>query len=107
MTWTKLDDGFHSHPKVLAAGLEAVGLHTLALSYSSQYLTDGHVGRAFVERHAGRRADRLAQQLVDAGLWEPNGGDEWVIHDYLEFNPSREQITARRRADSNRKRSGR
>jgi len=32
--------------------------------------------------------------------------DGWLLHDYLEMNPSREKVMATRRADSDRKRNG-
>ena len=105
MTWVKLDDSFADHPKVLQAGLPAVGLYVIALAHSSRHLTDGHITDAFVDRSAGRQAGTLAQALVTAGLWTRNG-DGWDIHDYLDFNPSRDTILQRRRQDSSRKRTG-
>jgi hypothetical protein len=97
MTWAKVCDTAHSHPKMLEAGLEAVGLWTLALSHCAAYLTDGHVKRSAAERLAGAHLDRLAGRLVHVGLWEVHpSGDGWQVHDFLEFNPSRAAAVALR-----------
>lgn len=99
MTWSKVGDELHSHPKAVEADLEAMGLWVLALSHCGAYLTDGHVKRSAALRIAGdpARLDRLAGDLVRVGLWEPHpSGDGWQIHDYLEFNPSREEVLAAR-----------
>jgi hypothetical protein len=98
MPWFKLDDNFHLHPKVHDAGNAAVGLWVRCGTYSAQYLTDGHVP-AKVVREYGRSAEIKA--LVAARLWVPNG-DGFVIPDYLEYNPSREQVLARRATDAER-----
>lgn len=108
--WVRIDDQMHSHPKVIRAWQacgESLGLHLLALSYAGCHLTDGHVSVAFVRYQLpqSRARARAVTALVEAGLWEPNG-DGWIIHDYLEYNESRDQITARRRRDSVRKRNG-
>jgi hypothetical protein len=111
MTWVRVDDQLHAHPKIRHAWRNepaAVGLHLLALSYASAYLTDGLIDTEFVRDQIPSRArrDRAVAALEDAGLWERNGGG-WTIHDYLDFNDSRERIQARRRADAARKRSTR
>lgn len=112
MPWVKVDDSFYSHPKVVTAGVEATGLYIMALTYSSHHLTDGHVPAAWVAQMVGKRAAKLGEALVNAGagsyehgLWEVNGTG-WVIHDYLDFNPSRAQVENKRRKDSERKARG-
>jgi hypothetical protein len=108
MPWVKIDDSFYSHPKVVAAGHEATGFYIAALTYASHHLTDGHVSEEWAKREGGQRAPRLIAALTSAppgfehGLWERNGSG-WNIHDYLDYNPSRERILAKRKADSERK----
>jgi hypothetical protein len=63
------------------------------------------VPAAWVSQVVGKRAGKLGETLVDVGLWTQNGTG-WVIHDYLEFNPSREQVEEKRRKDSARKARG-
>jgi hypothetical protein len=102
MSWFKLDDNFHSHPKVLAAGNAAVGLFVRCGSYCSHYLTDGHVS-APVARRYGRAAD--IERLVESELWVPNGDGYWMP-DYLEYNPSGDEVRAQRTETAESKRQG-
>ena len=107
VTWARLDDGFHSHPKVLAAWAKspaAVGLHARALSYAANHEQDGRVSRDALSAlaHDDDLRDEAVQVLTDAGLWHENG-DGYVIHDFLDYNPSRESLTERRKADRERK----
>lgn len=99
MPWFRLDDDFHSHPKVRDAGNCAVGLWVRCGTYAAHYLTDGYVaGDIAGELGSRREADRL----VDAELWVPNGAG-FIIPDYLEYNPSAEQV--RRDRENARKRA--
>lgn len=90
--WVKLDDNFHDHPKVIRAGLEAIGLFTLGLSYAARHLTDGKIPEEFV----GKRK-RLAARLVEVRLWE-HDGTSYQIHDYLDYNPPASRVRRDRRA---------
>ncbi len=100
MSWAKICDTLHSHPKAMAADLEPMGLWALTLSHCAAYLSDGHVTRAAASRIAGsERIERLSARLVSAGLWEPHpSGDGWQVHDYLAFNPPRAHVLAEREA---------
>lgn len=96
MSWARIDDMFHAHPKAMDAGLEAIGLWAMALAHCANYLTDGHVKRSAAQRIAGAELDRLSAALVRVGLWEVHPTDGWSFHDYLDYNPSREQVLAER-----------
>ena len=78
MTYFKVDDHFHSHPKILDLGLEAIGLWTLAGSWSGEQLTDGFIPSSLIARLGG--SPEIAQALVDAGLWEITEGG-YLFHD--------------------------
>ncbi|MDX3109699.1 hypothetical protein [Nonomuraea angiospora] len=73
VTWFRVDDGFNSHPKQTAASLTAIGLWTVAGSWSAKHLTDG-----FVPDHQipslSRGQVELAKELVRAGLWRRTRG---------------------------------
>ena len=103
MSWFKVDDGLHGHPKALDAGLPALGLWVVAGSWSAHYRLDGEVhptlGRLF-------HGQRQAEQLVAVGLWEPTAAG-WRMHDFLDFNPSAEQVQAERDAGAERARLSR
>jgi hypothetical protein len=105
MPWFRLEDNFHQHPKVARAGNTAVGLWVRCGTYSAAYLTDGHVP-AETARLYGRQ--REIDTLVEVGLWIPdtNGGG-YLIRDFLDYNPSAEQVLADRAAARERQRRAR
>jgi hypothetical protein len=92
MSWAKVDDRLHMHPKAIRAGLEAMGLWCRALSYCTAYGTDGYIDRDTVSRMCGssKAFIRVTNRLVSSALWEPDeSGAGWLIHDFLDYNPSR------------------
>jgi hypothetical protein len=96
MAWFKIDDSFHSHPKVLAATPAALGLWVVAGAWCSSNLTDGLVPDYVLPRLVADAAD-LAKQLVTAGLWRRTKGG-FLFHDWLDYNPSAATIKAEREA---------
>ena len=117
MSWLKIDDAMLDHRKVRRAikdaGLGTLGLHIAAMLNASKYLTDGHVEREFVEellddaRVRGKARAEMVAALVERGLWTEDARGGWMIHDYLEHNPNRAEVLAKREADAERKRRGR
>ena len=96
MPWTKLDDGFHAHRKVRrvwARGGRALGLHVMAMTYSSRNLMDGFVDPEWVIEQLPDDRERLqvVECLLEEGLWE-QFGDGFQIHDFLEYNPSASHV---------------
>jgi hypothetical protein len=89
MTYFKVDDHFHSHPKILDLGLDAVGLWTLAGSWSGEQLTDGFIPSSLIARLGG--SPETAQALVDAGLWEIAEGG-YLFHDWDAHNQTKAQV---------------
>jgi hypothetical protein len=47
----------------------------------------------------------VAKQLVSAGLWHANADGTWQIHDYLDYNPSADDIKAERKSAAARMRA--
>lgn len=99
MAWAKIDDGYFEHTKVVAAGRDARDLHLAAICYCSRNLTDGFVPEAalpVVAAHASvARARALADRLVALRLFDPAEGG-YAVHDYLDYNPSRESVLTNR-----------
>ena len=121
MTWVRIDDAFTQHPKVLAAGPLAIAMQVAGLCYCNRNLTNGFipwaVARTLVtwefleppdddgERRicevgvtsgmAGEtvNADYVIRLMLQTGMWvEVPGG--YTIHDYTDYQPSREQVEA-------------
>lgn len=98
MSWVKLDDQFPDHPKVVQAGPRAAWLYVCGLAYCARYLTDGLIPKAQVGRLAAfQDCVVLAATLAHVGLWI-EVGDSYRIHDWLDYNPTREQVKATREA---------
>lgn len=116
MSWLRLDDAMGEHRKtrrlLRKAGLEPLGLHTLAMLHASRYLTDGFIEDEYVEEildiariRGGRRA-AVVGALEQSGQWERVEGG-WRLHDYLDYNPTRAHVEEQRRKDADRKAAGR
>jgi hypothetical protein len=95
----RLDTHWHANPKVLALGLDGMGLHSWSISYCDAELTDG-----FIPTGALPQLPRLKQavtRLVDLHRWEVVEGG-YQLHDYLHYNRSREQVVSERAAAAER-----
>ena len=104
MPWGKVDDKLHSSQKWLATPLRARGLWAGAVSWCMDQLTDGAIPEHVVRALGGTRKD--AADLVRTGLWE-EAETGWIFHDWLEYQPSREQILAERAAAAARQKKAR
>ena len=93
MAWVKVDDNFPDHPKTLVLSLAAQGLWICGLCYASRHMTDGRLPAAFLRRVGDDAAWNAAEELVAVGLWHDNGSG-WDIHDYTEYQRTRDQIEA-------------
>jgi hypothetical protein len=99
--WTKLDDGFFLHRKVIRLEPSAKLLHVAALVHCAGNLTDGLLTPAdvrIVSAHAGVEETHV-EALVSAGLWEIRT-DGFQIHDWHDFNPSAADVKAKRRENA-------
>ncbi|MCX5431906.1 hypothetical protein OHU11_30100 [Streptomyces sp. NBC_00257] len=109
MSWFKIDDGFHCHPKVFAAGTPAIGLYVRCGSWAAQQVTDGVIPKQIAKLYG---TPRMIKALVDAGLWHQKGhecescpeldSNSYAIHQYLERNPSRVETELARKSKSER-----
>ena len=102
MTWTKIDDQFYDHPKIVAAGSLGIALFVCGLSYCSRHLTDGFITEIQVPRLTDAdEPQAIAKKLVKVGLWERRDGG-YQIHDFLEYNPSAAKVKAERKRNARR-----
>jgi hypothetical protein len=105
MSWFRVDDTLAAHPKTRRAGLAAMGLWTVAGSWSSQQLTEGFIPEWFVATWP--HGKKLAAQLVAAGYWDATTIDDepgWQFHDWTDSNPTAEMEKERRRKARDRQR---
>jgi hypothetical protein len=108
MTWAKLDDSFHSHPKVRMAWYRcpaSIGLHVMCITYSADHETDGVVPAWFVAAFFQKPKELQAavSTLTELGMWEQRD-DEFVIHDFLDYHPSKGELEKKRAREAERKR---
>jgi hypothetical protein len=106
MTWTKLADGLPRHPKIVGLSDAAFRLHIYALCYASEQLTDGEIPAVSVPILAPKRAKKLTEELVLAGVWHdenhacsycpPIVRGRYYLHGYLDYNQSAEEVEAAR-----------
>lgn len=108
MSYAKFDDGFADHPKNRRLSNGAFRLHVSGILHCARWLTDGRiVADALPDLMRGYRSAYLAE-LTDAGLWRELTPDLlYEIHDYLEWNDSRDRVEARREGNAERLRKWR
>jgi hypothetical protein len=92
MSWARIDDQMCFHRKVVSAGNSAVGAWIRIIAWSSAHLSDGRVPER-IARLIGSQRDLDA--CLREGLLERDGVD-YLIHDYLEWNPSAMEVAGLR-----------
>jgi hypothetical protein len=118
VAWVRIDDKFSEHPKVAKVGPLGVAMQMAALCYANRNLTDGFIPKSEVpllvnfdgialssSQAASPDCDEpvavtwqyVVGVLVKAGLWEEAEGG-YMIHDYLDYQPSRESVIRARKA---------
>lgn len=105
MPWARLEDGYFTHRKVADLSKDAKLVDLAAIAFSARELRDGELTRADV-RIVAAQVDvgdpfAVAEELVTAGRWSRNERG-YVIHDYLKYNPSRQQVLKEREAGAKR-----
>ena len=99
MSWAKLCGSFCFHRKVLEADAltqqRASGAFARMISWSAENLTGGKLSPAVALTIAIDR--QVLEALVTVGMLERDG-DDYVLHDFGEYNPTGEDLAARRAA---------
>lgn len=91
MSWVRIHDAAFTHPKVVGLSDKAFRLWVWGLTYAQLHLTDGFIT---ADAMPGR-LKRAADDLLSKRLWEPKDAG-FQIHDYLDWNDSREVILKKR-----------
>lgn len=91
MAWVRIHDAAMTHPKLVGLSDKAFRLWVWGLSYAQMHLTDGLITTEAVPK----RLKRAAEDLMKNALWERHDMG-FKIHDYLDWNDSREVIVKKR-----------
>lgn len=102
MSWAKLDDVMPKHWKIEDLSDSAFRAHVTAICHCSEHLTNGLV---LTKKAKDLARPKVLEELTRerrnpytgeyTRLWEPVE-DGFLVHDYLEYNPTREQVLAER-----------
>lgn len=110
MPWFLVGDQLHSAPmlrKILAIEPAAVGLWTVAGSWSSEYLTEGFIPDDALQ-WLFPDAPKLACALVTAGAWKRvKNGHRFVTDDVTHRIPKKQAVDNDRKAAAERQRRSR
>lgn len=97
MPWARLDDRLPMNPKMAQLSDAAFRLWTHGLAYAAGNRTDGQLTPADLPlvwpTASSTKRNKAAAELVKAGRWYETA-DGWEIHDYLEMNPSADEVEA-------------
>lgn len=108
MPWFKVDDSLHSSKKLLAIPrrhrLAAIGLWTIAGSWSADQLEDGIIPDFMIEEWGGTKV--VVDALVKAGLWE-RGQESVAFRNWSEYQPTKADVEREREAARERMRNAR
>lgn len=122
MTWARFDDQFPINRKVNGLTDTEFRLHVEAIIWCARELTDGRVGRNELDLVSRTRSPRKhVAKLVIRSLWHlgdedcpsvkcpahvenrvDKAFDGWLIHDYFEYQFTKEQVLAEREKNAQR-----
>jgi len=110
MPWARFEDDYLGNQKLTTLSTAAIALDMASIVYSARELRDGQLTVADVQTIAAlihiRRWAPVAAELVTVNRWTSTG-DIYSIHDYLEYQPSRQQVLTERAAAAERMRRAR
>lgn len=106
MAWLRIDDRVRTHPKIIDAGPAAAWFWFCGICYCREHLTDGFIAKAVLPTLAPgvTKTAPLVAGLIRSGLWHESDGG-YQVHDFLDWNPSRETVIQKRKEDVERKRN--
>ena len=105
MVWFKVDDRLPLNRKMAGVSLAAVGLWVEGGSWASGAQTGGTIPKQLLRLLHVESSEKLADELVAAGLWEDEG-NQWRIHDFFDYNPTAKEVEDLKASRSKAGRSG-
>ena len=95
MAWVRIHDGATRHRKIFTLSDRAFRMWIEGLSHVQEGLTDGFIPAYALRNFGARVSAKATTELVAAGLWSTTDGG-YEVHDYLDWNESRDVITKKR-----------
>lgn len=93
--WIKIDDSYFTHRKIVQLTGPAILMDLTGIAYCARELTDGFVadGAVLLVSALAKVSDPAThvEELARVVRWERGDGG-WWIHDYLDYQPSKEQV---------------
>lgn len=102
MPWVRFDDSAPDNPKLDSLSDGAFRLWFNSICFSNRNLTDGYVPNPRIPRLTPRYKPAHMNELVDAGAWHKEQGGV-RIHDYLNYQPSSQQVQDQRAYERDKK----
>lgn len=114
MPYLNLDDNYPDHPKVEALSDAAYRLHGSAMFYTARFRLDGYLTQGQL-RARNRWSAKTERELIDEVLMHepgepcesrtcpPDDGRRYRLHDFFQWNKSREWWDAEREKAAKRK----
>ena len=99
MPWARLDDKAWTNDKLRQISNDALALYLIGISYSAGELTDGYIDDTMILALCAMRrikdAEAAIAELSSSGLLQRQERG-WLIHDFLVYNKSRQQVLSER-----------
>lgn len=105
MPYAQLDVNAPDHWKVASLTDAQFRLWVYALCYCQKHLTDGVIDRRSLCVIMPKARPSTALALVKAGLWHQTDDGNFQLHDYADWNKTRNQVENKRKYDRDHKRS--
>jgi hypothetical protein len=114
MPYLNLDDNYPDHPKVEALSDAAFRLHTASMAFCAKFTTDGFISQSQAAKRTSSYKGTVIQELLRGGLWHDKGegcgtktcppgrAGFYLLHDYLQWNKSKDWWEKKRRKDAER-----
>jgi 5-methylcytosine-specific restriction endonuclease McrA len=89
--WVRIDENAMEHPKIASLSDGAFRVWMQGLAHCQKFLTDGVITAPAVRTLRFYTPKRRAE-LLDVRLWEDDGDGAVRVHDYLQWNDSRDAV---------------
>ncbi len=105
MAWIRIEDSIFRNRKIVELPPNSKLLLIGSLCHCADQMTDGFIATGAAKATAGLLGVPWTahKPLVDGGLWHKAEGG-FMVHDYLDYQPSSQQERQRREAEADRKR---